>query len=252
MPDAPPPPGAGRRDDESAAARSPNRVLQVAVAALLVGGVVAFFALGGPQYLDLATIKEHRDTLLAFTESHFAAALAIAFAVYAGAVAFSLPGGLVLSLTMGFVFGRWIGTALVVVAATVGATLVFLAARYLFADAARRRLGTFGEKINAGFTKNAFSYMLFLRLVPVFPFFLVNLAPAFTTIPLRTYVLATAVGIVPGSFVFVNLGQTLARIDSLKGLVSADVLAGLGLLAAFALLPVAVQKYRARRESAAP
>jgi len=227
-------------------------VLQVVVAALLLGGVVAFFALGGPQYLDLATIKEHRDALLAFTESHFAAALAIAFAVYAGAVAFSLPGGLVLSLTMGFVFGRWIGTALVVVAATVGATLVFLAARYLFADAARRRLGTFGEKINAGFTKNAFSYMLFLRLVPVFPFFLVNLAPAFTTIPLRTYVLATAVGIVPGSFVFVNLGQTLARIDSLKGLVSADVLAGLGLLAAFALLPVAVQKYRARRESAAP
>ena len=253
MPDAAPPPGAGRRGDDAArVARSPNRVLQVVVAALLVGGVVAFFALGGPRYLDLATIKEHRDALLAFTESHFAAALAIAFAVYAGAVAFSLPGGLVLSLTMGFVFGRWIGTALVVVAATVGATLVFLAARYLFADAARRRLGTFGEKINAGFTKNAFSYMLFLRLVPVFPFFLVNLAPAFTTIPLRTYVLATAVGIVPGSFVFVNLGQTLARIDSLKGLVSADVLAGLGLLAAFALLPVAVQKYRARRESAAP
>jgi len=253
VPDAPPPPGAGRRGDDAARVpRSPNRVLQFAVAAVLVGGAVAFFALGGPQYLDLATIKEHRDALLAFTESHFAAALAIAFAVYAGAVAFSLPGGLVLSLTMGFVFGRWIGTALVVVAATVGATLVFLAARYLFADAARRRLGTFGEKINAGFTKNAFSYMLFLRLVPVFPFFLVNLAPAFTTIPLRTYVLATAVGIVPGSFVFVNLGQTLARIDSLKGLVSADVLAGLGLLAAFALLPVAVQKYRARRESAAP
>ena len=252
MPDAPPPPGAGRRDDAPAAARSPNRVLQVIVAALLVGGVVAFFALGGPQYLDLATIKEHRDALLAFTEAHFAAALAIAFAVYAGAVAFSLPGGLVLSLTMGFVFGRWVGTALVVVAATVGATLVFLAARYLFADAARRRLGTFGEKINAGFTKNAFSYMLFLRLVPVFPFFVVNLAPAFTTIPLRTYVLATAVGIVPGSFVFVNLGQTLAHIDSLKGLVSADVLAGLALLAAFALVPVAVQKYRAKRASAAP
>jgi len=252
VPDAPPPPGAGRRDDAPAAARSPNRVLQVIVAALLVGGVVAFFALGGPQYLDLATIKEHRDALLAFTEAHFAAALAIAFAVYAGAVAFSLPGGLVLSLTMGFVFGRWVGTALVVVAATVGATLVFLAARYLFADAARRRLGTFGEKINAGFTKNAFSYMLFLRLVPVFPFFVVNLAPAFTTIPLRTYVLATAVGIVPGSFVFVNLGQTLAHIDSLKGLVSADVLAGLALLAAFALVPVAVQKYRAKRASAAP
>ena len=84
---------------------------------------------------------------------------------------------------MGFIFGRWVGTVLVVVAATVGATLVFLAARYLFADAARRRLGALGEKINAGFTENAFSYLLFLRLVPLFPFFLVNLAPAFTNDP---------------------------------------------------------------------
>ena len=106
-----------------------------------------------------------------------------------GAIAFSLPGGLVLSLTMGFVFGRWVGTVLVVFAATIGATLVFLAARYIFADAARKRLGALGEKINAGFTENAFSYLLFLRLVPLFPFFLVNLAPAFTSIPLRTFVL---------------------------------------------------------------
>ncbi|MEP6677993.1 MAG: VTT domain-containing protein, partial [Betaproteobacteria bacterium] len=146
--------------------------------------------------------------------------------------------------------GRWVGTALVVVAATVGAALVFLAARDLFADAARRRMGALGEKINAGFTQNAFNYLLFLRLVPLFPFFIVNLAPAFTTIPLRTYVLATTIGVIPGSFVFVNLGQTLGRIDSLKGLVSFDVLAGLGLLALFALVPVVVQRLRSRRARA--
>ena len=106
MPDAkPPPPGTAARPDAATPRAAPNRALQVVVALLLVGGVVAFFALGGPQYLDLATIKEHRDALLGFTQAHFAAALAIAFAVYAGAVAFSLPGGLVLSLTMGFVFG---------------------------------------------------------------------------------------------------------------------------------------------------
>jgi len=221
--------------------------IRLAILAVFVGALVAFFAFGGQDYLNLATIKRNRDALLAFTDAHFAAALAIAFVVYAGAVAFSLPGGLLLSLTTGFVFGRWVGTALVVVAATVGATLVFLAARYLFADAARRRMGALGEKINAGFTQNAFSYLLFLRLVPVFPFFIINLAPAFTTIPLRTYVLATAIGIIPGSFVFVNLGQTLGRIDSLQGLVSFDVLAGLGLLALFALLPVIVQKARATR-----
>jgi len=157
----------------------------------------------------------------------------------------------VLSLAMGFVFGRWVGTALVVAAATTGAALVFLAARYLFADAARRRLGALGERINAGFNESAFSYLLFLRLVPLFPFFLVNLAPAFTTVPLRTYVLATLVGIIPGSFVFANLGQALGRLDSLQGLVSPQVLGGLGLLALFALVPVIVQKLRARGGRAA-
>lgn len=223
------------------------RGVKIVLAVLFVGALVAFFALGGQDWLNLATIKRHRDTLLAFANEHFAAALAIGFAVYVAGVAFSLPGASVLSLAVGFVFGRWVGTALVVVAATVGATLVFVAARYLFADAARRRLGVLGERINAGFTENAFSYMLFLRLVPVFPFFLVNLAPSFTTIPLRTYVLATALGIVPGTFVLVNLGQSLGRIESLRGLLSLDVLGGLALLALLALVPVIVQKLRARR-----
>jgi uncharacterized membrane protein YdjX (TVP38/TMEM64 family) len=225
--------------------------LKLAIAGVFAGGIVAFFALGGQRYLSLDAVKANRDALLAFADRNFVAALAIAFVVYAGTVALSLPGGLVLSLTTGFVFGRWVGTMLVVVAATVGATLVFLAARYLFADAARRRLGSLGEKINAGFTENAFSYLLFLRLVPLFPFFLVNLAPAFTSIPLRTYVLATLIGIIPGTFVYVNLGQALGRIDSLQGLVSRDTLLAFGLLGLFALLPVAWKKWKARRAAGA-
>jgi uncharacterized membrane protein YdjX (TVP38/TMEM64 family) len=225
--------------------------LKVVIAAIFVGGIVAFFALGGQRYLSLDAVKANRDALLVFADRHFVAALLIAFVVYAGAIALSLPGGLVLSLTVGFVFGRWVGTALVVVAATVGATLVFLAARYLFADAARKRLGALGERINAGFTESAFSYLLFLRLVPLFPFFLVNLAPAFTSIPLRTYVLATLVGIIPGTFVYVNLGQALGRIDSLQGLVSRDTLLAFGLLGIFALLPVAWKKWKARRSTVA-
>jgi len=111
------------------------------------------------------------------------------------------------------------------------------------------RPGAWGEKINAGFTQNAFSYLLFLRLVPVFPFFLVNLAPAFTSIPLRTYVLATFAGIIPGSFVFVNLGQTLGRIESLQGLVSGETLGAFALLGVFALVPVAIRAYRTRRDA---
>jgi uncharacterized membrane protein YdjX (TVP38/TMEM64 family) len=226
---------------------SGSRALKLTLVALFVGVVVAFFALGGHRYLSLDAIKANRDALLAFTQAHFAASLAIAFVVYVAATAFSLPGGLVLSLTVGFLFGRWIGTALVVVAATIGATLVFIAARYVFADAARRRLGAFGERINAGFTENAFSYLLFLRLVPLFPFFLVNLAPAFTSIPLSTYALATFVGVIPGTFVFVNLGQTLGRIESLQGLVSAETLGAFALLGVFALVPVAIRKLRARK-----
>ena len=170
------------------------------------------------------------------------------------ATAFSVPGALVLSLTMGFLFGRWLGTVLVVIAATIGATLVFLAARYLFADAARRRMGALGEKINAGFTENALNYLLFLRLVPLFPFFLVNLAPAFTTISVRTFVIGTLIGIIPGSFVFVNLGQTLGRIDSLSGLLSTETIAAFVLLGALALVPVrrqedAIRRGRRRRDA---
>jgi len=221
--------------------------LKIALAAIFVGAIVAFFALGGQHYLTLDSIKANRDALLRFTESHFAAAVAIGFLVYVGATAFSLPGGLILSLTMGFIFGKWVGTLIVVCAATIGATILFLAARYIFADALRKRLGALGEKINAGFTENAFSYMLFLRLVPAFPFFLVNLAPAFTSIPLRTFVLATFIGIIPGTFVFVNLGETLGRIESLSGLVSWETFGAFALLGVFALIPILVKKIKSGR-----
>jgi len=218
--------------------------IRIALVLVFAGAITAFFLLGGQQYLTLDSIKSHRDSLLAFTATHYAQALLIGFLVFVTATAFSLPGGLILSLTMGFVFGRWVGTVLVVCAATVGATLLFLAARYIVADAARKRLGALGERINAGFTQNAFSYMLFLRLVPAFPFFLVNLAPAFTSIPLRTFVLATFIGIIPGTFVFVNLGETLGRIDSLHGLVSWQTLGAFALLGVLALVPILVRKFK--------
>ena len=230
---------------------APRPWAKIAIALLFAGGIAAFFVFGGQRYLSLETIKANRDALLAFADQHFLTAVAIAFAIYVAATALSLPGGLVLSLAMGFVFGRWIGTVLVVAAATLGATIVFLAARYLFADAARRRLGALGEKINTGFNENAFAYLLFLRLVPAFPFFLVNIAPAFTSVSVRTYVLATLIGIVPGTFVFVNLGQTLGRIDSLDGLVSRETLLAFALLGAFSLLPVAWKKFKARRAGGA-
>ena len=234
-----------------AAPSAPGYAGKLILAAVFLAGIIAFFVFDGQQFLSLEAVQSNRATLLAFADAHFALALAIAFFVYAGAVAFSLPGGLVLSLTMGFIFGRWVGTVLAVLAATLGATLVFLAARYLFAEWARKRMGTLGAKLSAGFTENALSYLLFLRLVPVFPFFLVNLAPALTNIRLKTYIFGTLIGIIPGTFVYVNLGQTLGRIDSLSGLVSVETIGAFVLLGLFALLPILVKKVRAMRSAKA-
>jgi len=133
-----------------------------------------------------------------------------------------------------------------VLAATAGATLLFLGARYLFADAARRRIGRLGARVDAGFAANAFHYVLFLRIAPVVPFFLANLALAFMSIPLRTYVVATFIGVIPGIFVYANLGQALGSIESLSGLLSLETLTALGLLGAFALAPVVLRAVRAR------
>jgi len=224
--------------------RHSNALLKAIIFVVFAGGVVAFFALGGDQYLALETIKSHRDELLAYTQQHRALMIMAAILVYTASTALSIPGALVLSLTAGFLFGRWTGTLIIVFSATIGATLVFLAARYLFAEAARRRMGTVAQKIIKGFHANAFNYLLFLRLVPVFPFWLVNLVPAFTPIQLRTYFAATAIGILPGSFVFANLGQSLGRIESLKQLLSTDILGAFALLGLFALLPVIIKKFR--------
>lgn len=243
--------------------------LKVLLLALFAGGIGAFFALGGPQVLSLDTIKDNRDQLLALTERHYLAAVLVAFTVYVTATALSLPGGVLLSLTVGMLFGRWMGAAIIVVAATVGATCAFLAARHLFAGFARRRLGLdtappetlsppelasgvkpatpgLAARINQGFSDNALNYLLFLRLVPLFPFWLVNLAPAFTNVSVRTFVTATAIGILPGVFVFANLGQSLGRIESTAELVSPATLGAFALLGVFALVPVLIRKLRGR------
>ena len=216
------------------------------ILALFVGGVIAFFAFGGQKYLNLETLKANRDALIQYAEQHYALALLIGFLIYTVSTALSLPGGLILSLAVGLVFGRWAGTVLIVFAATLGATLVFLAARYLFANMARKRIGGLAQKINVGFTKDAFNYLLFLRLVPLFPFWLVNLAPAFTNVSLKTYITATAIGILPGTFVFANLGQNLGRISSTKDLLTPPIIGAFVLLGVFALIPVLYKKFKAK------
>jgi uncharacterized membrane protein YdjX (TVP38/TMEM64 family) len=221
-------------------------LIKLLILALFVGGIVIFFALGGQKYLNLETLKANRDALIQYADRHYLSAFVIGFLIYTISTALSLPGGLILSLAVGLVFGRWAGTVLIVFAATLGATLVFLAARYLFADMARKKIGGLAQKINEGFTKDAFNYLLFLRLVPLFPFWLVNLAPAFTNVSLKTYVTATAIGILPGTFVFANLGQNLGRISSTKDLLTPPIVGAFVLLGVFALIPVLYKKFKAK------
>lgn len=224
-----------------------RRWIQVLLLAIFAGGLVAFYAVGGGDWLSLDAVKLRRNELLAYAEQHYATVLLIGMLVYVASTALSVPGAIILSLTAGFLFGRWVGAAAIIVSATLGATLVFLAARYLFAAAAQRRAGGAAKKLIAGFSENAFNYLLFLRLVPLFPFWLVNLVPAFTPIKTRTYIIATALGILPGSFVFAHLGQSLGRIESVQQLVSWEIGSAFVLLGVFALIPVLVKKWRSAR-----
>jgi uncharacterized membrane protein YdjX (TVP38/TMEM64 family) len=213
-----------------------------------IGGLIAFY-LEGDQYINFSTLKANRDNLLAYTLNHYEVIVIAAMAVYTVSTALSLPVATLLSLTIGFLFGLWIGTAIILISATLGATLVFLAVRYVFAEAVSRRLGTRARKLISEFHQNDFNYLLFLRLVPLFPFWLINLATAFTPIKVRTYVLATVIGIIPGALVFTNLGQSLGRIDSIDQLLSFRTVSALTLLGLFALIPVLVKKLRSIERS---
>jgi uncharacterized membrane protein YdjX (TVP38/TMEM64 family) len=217
--------------------------LRLALALLFIAVLAGFFLLGGERWLSLEYIKAHRDELLDYTGRHYLSMLLASAAVYIAATAFSVPGGAVLSLAMGLLFGRVAGTLVTVLASTTGAVLVFWATRFIFADAARARLAAHpgAARIIEGFQANAFRYLLFLRLVPLFPFWLVNLAPAFTRIDTRTYALATLIGVIPGSFVYVNLGRALGEVESLRGLLSLDMILGLTLLGCLALLPALIK-----------
>lgn len=175
------------------------------LAVLLAIAAVAVWQ-GWHRHLTLESLLANESVLRAAVSEHYAKALAGYAFVYVGVVALSLPGGLVLTLAGGFLFGWLVGGLVTVFAATAGATAVFLVARSSFGEAIAGRAGPRLTALASGFRQNALSYLLFLRLVPVFPFWLVNIAPAVLGVPLSTYVLATFIGIVPGTFAFAFAG----------------------------------------------
>ena len=218
--------------------------IKLTVLLVLAALIASFFIFGGPDYLTITALQANKTILLDTVEQHYAVSIMIAMLIYIAVVALSLPGASVLSLAVGFVFGRWLGWSLLLVSATIGAVLVFWLVRYLFYDWAKAKLDkiTATRNIIAEFEHHSLSYLLFLRLVPLFPFWLVNLTMAFTSIKTGQYALGTFLGIMPGSFVFANLGQSLAEIDTMDQLFSPQLLMAFVLLGVLMLLPVIISR----------
>ena len=214
----------------------PNRAtLKLLIAALFTAGLLAFFAFDLGQYLSLDELRQRRDQLQTFTEDHLLLMLAIYMLAYIVMAALSIPGAAVLTLAGGALFGVLIGTVAVSFASTIGATLVFLAARFLFKDSVQRRFGKRLDTINRGVEKDGAFYLLALRLVPLFPFWLINLVMALTTIRPWTFFWVSQLGMLPATVVYVNAGTQLARVDSVGDVLSIQLIGAFALLG---LLPL--------------
>ena len=174
--------------------------------AILLCGLAGFFATGLHQLISWETVARHYAEISHFIEQNRTASYLGFVLFYTAVVAFSLPIASLLTLAAGALLG-WPSIGLIVVAATAGASLLFIAARGLFRDVLRARAGPFFAKLEAGFTKNAFGYLLFLRLMPAAPFWAVNILPAFSGMRLTQFIGATAIGIIPGTSVYVAVGR---------------------------------------------
>lgn len=227
----------------------PTALARIVILAILALGIGAFAYFDLAQYFSLESLKANRNNLLTYTNANFATAVTIYVLIYILQTGFSLPGATVMTLAGGFLFGSILGTLFANIGATTGATLAFLAARYLLRDWVEGKFGDHIESIQAGFAKNAFSYLLTLRLIPAFPFFLVNLVAGLTRVNLGTYILATSIGIIPGSFVFAFAGRQLGSINSLGEIASPPILIAFTLLGLLALMPVVYKKFIEEKKS---
>ena len=219
---------------------------------VIVALVVAFFAFGLNRYLTLEALHDNDDALRAFVIQNPLLAPAAFVAAYALVVALSVPGGAVMTVAGGLLFGLWMGAVFAVVGATVGAVILFLIARFVVGDALRARAGPFLKRMAEGFERNAFAYLLFLRLVPAFPFWVVNLVPALIGVRLRSFAAATLIGIIPGALAFAAVGDGLGRYFGAESgtpfgaVFTPEMIAIRVGLALLALLPIAIQWVRKR------
>jgi len=231
-----------------------NTVKRLLPVVVLAGIVIAFFASGLDQYLTWAALHDHDMVLRAFVGRHPILAPVAFVVAYALVIALSVPGGAIMTLSGGFLFGLWFGALLAIIGATSGAIIIFLLARFVISDLVRRRAGPLLKRMADGFARNAFSYLLFLRLVPLFPFWAVNLVPAFAGIGVPTFAAATVIGIVPGTLAYASIGSDLGAYFGANASVplgqvfSPEMLVLRAGLAAIALLPIIVKWAKKRMQ----
>ncbi|MBI5786081.1 MAG: FAD-dependent oxidoreductase [Rhodocyclales bacterium] len=209
---------------------------KILLAAVLAAAVGLFFAFDLGRYFSLETLKAQQAAIEAFRAEQPGLAVAIYFAVYVAVTALSLPGATLMTLAGGAVFGLWWGLLIVSFASSIGATLAFLVARFLLRDWVAGRFGARLAAIDAGIKREGAFYLFTLRLVPVFPFFVINLLLGLTAMKARTFYWVSQLGMLAGTVVYVNAGTQLAKIDSLAGIVSPGLLASFALLGVFPLV----------------
>ncbi|WOI52063.1 TVP38/TMEM64 family protein [Parvularcula sp. LCG005] len=178
---------------------------------VIVVALAAFFGLGLQRYFDWPVLKETVAGFQAQIENNILLSVLVYLGIYAALVAISFPGATILTILSGFLFGQWWGTLAAWLGASLGATAIFLAVKTAFGDAISRRASGFIARMEKGFREDELSYMFLLRVVPVFPFFAVNIAAGALGVKLRNFALGTLVGILPGSFVYVSIGNAIRQ-----------------------------------------
>lgn len=216
---------------------------------LVLGLIAAFFVFDLGQYLTLDYLKSQRQALIDFYTQNQLTTLAIYFVVYVAVAALSLPGATVMTLAGGAVFGLGIGFVLISFASTIGATLAFLLSRFVLRDTVQNKFRDKLNAINEGVKNEGDFYLFTLRLIPLFPFFIINLVMGLTPMKAWRFYLISQIGMLPGTVVFVNAGAQLGALDSLSGILSPGLILSFALLGLFPLLAKKLVDYLKRRMS---
>lgn len=198
--------------------------------------------------LTFDNLKQNRDFLVTFVQEHYGLSVVLFIAVYIITTAFSIPGDVILTLAGGFLFGIIVTTIIVNVGAAAGAALAFLSARYLIGDRLQGKYHNQLNKFNEELTLNGPRYLLTLRFIPVFPFFLINFLSGLTKIPLKTFIWTTSVGIIPGTMVYAFAGRQIGTVNSLSEVLSVNVIIAFAILALFAIFPVILNRLKSPKK----